>query len=187
MFCRLLKMVKCYLQWSSSKGQHRQQFRSYAFPRDSSSKCKRRHGWMHVCVEDIWLHHSNVWETWLWELVADVWCFFSAQGKWNTGKAHRKKRHFLMIPPGCTSKCQPMDVCLDKPFKTILRKCWVEYVSEISSVRSGSFYKSCMENASKHIQNNEAEEEDLFDLSFYTVISLGSFSLIFDKTSIHTN
>ena len=102
-------------------------------------------------------------------------------------ESSKEKKTFLMIPPGCTSKCQPMDVCIDKPFKTILRKCWVEYVSKISTVRSGSFYKSCMENASKHIQNDEEEEEDLFDLSFDTVISLGSFSLIFDKTSIHTN
>ena len=30
---------------------------------------------------------------------------------------------------GCTSKCQPMDVCNNKPF--ILRKCWVEYVAEM--------------------------------------------------------
>ena len=36
-----------------------------------------------------------------------------------------------MIPPGCTSKCQPMDVCINKPFKAILRKCWVNYISKI--------------------------------------------------------
>ena len=33
-----------------------------------------------------------------------------------------------MILAGCTSKCQPMDVCINKPFKAILRKCWVEHV-----------------------------------------------------------
>ena len=36
-----------------------------------------------------------------------------------------------MIPLGCTSKCQPMGVCINKPFKVILRKCWVIYVSKI--------------------------------------------------------
>ena len=36
-----------------------------------------------------------------------------------------------MIPAGCTSKCQPMDVCINKPFKAILRKCWVEHVSKV--------------------------------------------------------
>ena len=45
--------------------------------------------------------------------------------------------------------------------------------TDSSKVRSGSFYKSCMENASKHLQNNE-EEDDLFFSSFYTIISLSS-------------
>ena len=42
-----------------------------------------------------------------------------------------------------------------------------------SKIRSGSFYKTCMENASKHLKNNE-KEDDLFVLWFYTVISLRS-------------
>ena len=36
--------------------------------------------------------------------------------------------------------------------------------------RSGSFYKSCMENASKHFENDEGED-DFFVLWFYTVVS----------------
>ena len=126
-----------------------------------------------------------------------------------------------MIPPDCTSKCQPMDVYINKLFMAILRKCLVEHVSEVinkeyvqlrppsrqdmvdwvekafnyisnntqmvsrsldiwditaidsSKVRSGSSHKSCMENVSKHLQNDE-EEDDLFDVWFNTVISLGS-------------
>ena len=35
--------------------------------------------------------------------------------------------------PGCTSKHQPMDACINKTFKVILRKCWVEYVSEMTN------------------------------------------------------
>ena len=27
------------------------------------------------------------------------------------------------VPSGCTSKCQPLDVSLNKPFKDILRRC----------------------------------------------------------------
>ena len=42
-----------------------------------------------------------------------------------------------------------------------------------SKVRNESFYKSCMENANKELQNDE-EEDELFVLWFYTVISLGS-------------
>ena len=39
--------------------------------------------------------------------------------------------------------------------------------------KSGSFYKRCMEDASKYLQNDE-EEDDHFVLWFYAVISLGS-------------
>ena len=41
------------------------------------------------------------------------------------------KTDTLTIPAGCTSKCQLMDVCLNKPFKAILRKCWVNYISSV--------------------------------------------------------
>ena len=37
----------------------------------------------------------------------------------------------LQIPASFTSKCQPMDVCLNKPFKSVLRKCWVNYVATV--------------------------------------------------------
>ena len=118
-----------------------------------------------------------------------------------------------MISPGCTSKCKSMNVCINKPFKAILRTHWVEYVSEMineehiqlplpcrqdmvdwvekaftyisnniqmvsrsfdvcgittadfAKVQSGSFYKRCMEDKSKHLQNDE-EDDDLFVLRF---------------------
>ena len=35
-----------------------------------------------------------------------------------------------MVPPGCTSKCQPLDVCINKPFKGVLRNCWEDYVAD---------------------------------------------------------
>ena len=43
-------------------------------------------------------------------------------------KLLQNKFDVLMIPAGCTSKCQPMDVCINKPFKAILQRCWVEHV-----------------------------------------------------------
>ena len=76
-------------------------------------------------------HQSNARETWIWEFVADAWCFFSAQDTSKTEKAHRNKADILMILSSCTSKCQLMDVCINKLFKSILRKCWVECVSEM--------------------------------------------------------
>ena len=45
--------------------------------------------------------------------------------------------------------------------------------TDSSKVGRGSLYKSCLENASKHLQNDE-EEDELFALWFYTVIPLGS-------------
>ena len=41
------------------------------------------------------------------------------------------KSDILPIPAGCTSKCQPMGVCLNKPFKAVLRICWVKYVASV--------------------------------------------------------
>ena len=35
-----------------------------------------------------------------------------------------------MIPGGCTSKIQPLDVCQNKTFKTHCRSQWVEYMQQ---------------------------------------------------------
>ena len=36
-----------------------------------------------------------------------------------------------IIPGGCTSQIQPLNVCLNKPFKSILRKKLLEYVQSL--------------------------------------------------------
>ena len=43
----------------------------------------------------------------------------------------KSKSVILPIPAGCTSKCQPMDVSLNKPFKAVLRRSWVKYVASV--------------------------------------------------------
>ena len=43
-----------------------------------------------------------------------------------------------MVPPGCTSKCQPLDVCINKPFKGVLRNCWEDYIADIVTTRKKS-------------------------------------------------
>ena len=37
-----------------------------------------------------------------------------------------------IIPPGCTSKVQPVDVSLNKPFKAILKHKWEEYMQDMA-------------------------------------------------------
>ena len=39
--------------------------------------------------------------------------------------------NLIMVPPGCTSKCQPLDVCINKHFKGVLCNCWEDYVADI--------------------------------------------------------
>ena len=36
-----------------------------------------------------------------------------------------------MVTPGCTSKGQPLDVCINKPFKGVLSNCQEDYVADI--------------------------------------------------------
>ena len=37
----------------------------------------------------------------------------------------------LLLPAGYTSKCQPMEVSLNKPFKAVSRRFWVKYVASV--------------------------------------------------------
>ena len=48
-----------------------------------------------------------------------------------TSEANKKNVDVLFVPGGCTSKVQPLDVCLNKPFKSLLRCCWVEYIDAL--------------------------------------------------------
>ena len=37
----------------------------------------------------------------------------------------------VIIPGGCTSKIQPLDVCLNKPLKSVIRNKWIEYIHSL--------------------------------------------------------
>ena len=37
----------------------------------------------------------------------------------------------VKVPAGCTSKVKTLDVCIKKPFRSILRKYWEEYVVKV--------------------------------------------------------
>lgn len=167
---------------------------------------------MQIWTNDIWLKHTKEMSEKLgFENSLLTFDAFSAHKTDDIqAKLIKNKSDILMIPPGCTSKCQPMDVCINKPFKAVLRKCWVEYVSVVinkdkdhdkipppsrqdmvdwvekafntisldtemvkrsfdvcgitttdkSKVRNGAFYKSCMENANKHLQDDDDDAQD---------------------------
>ena len=45
-------------------------------------------------------------------------------------EAKSRNVDIIIIPGGCTSKIQPVDVCLNRPFKCIMRHKWKEYMEE---------------------------------------------------------
>ena len=48
-----------------------------------------------------------------------------------------------IIPGGCTSKVQPLDVCVNKPFKQLLKASWAQYLKQaVTSQPEGSKVKT---------------------------------------------
>ena len=88
---------------------------------------------IHVWVEDIWLKHTKAMPEKLafQNLLLTFDAFSAHKTDEIQGKLIEKKANILMIPPGCTSKSQLMDICISKSFKAILQNCWVEYVPEM--------------------------------------------------------
>ena len=82
-------------------------------------------GLMEVWVEEIWLKYvKDVSRQLGFDNSLLTFDAFSAHKTDDIqSKLVESKSDILMIPPGCTSKCQPMDVCINKPFQGILRKC----------------------------------------------------------------
>ena len=48
-----------------------------------------------------------------------------------------------VIQGGCTSKVQPLDVCVNKPFKQLLKASWAQYLKRaVSSTQDGTKVKT---------------------------------------------
>ena len=90
-------------------------------------------GLMEVWVEEIWLKYvREVSKQLRFDKSLLTFDAFSTHKTDDVqSKLVENKSDISMIPPGCTSKCQPMDACINKPFKAILRKCLVTYISKI--------------------------------------------------------
>ena len=74
---------------------------------------------MKVWTEETWLKHTEAECKRLG--FAIIWCFRHTFCWW----IQKSNSDFLPIPAGCNSKCQPVDVKLNKPFKAVLRRCLV--------------------------------------------------------------
>lgn len=102
-------------------------------------------GLMKVWVEEIWLKHVRA-ECKKLGFQNSLLSFDAFSAHLTDGvktQLLESNSDILQVPAGCTSKCQPMDVCLNKPFKAVLRKCWVQYVSSVvESFSEGSDGKS---------------------------------------------
>ncbi len=64
-------------------------------------------------------HALLVWDTFTGHMTDDV-----------SEELRRRNITVAMVPGGCTSKVQPLDVCLNKPFKSSCRNQWVEYMQQ---------------------------------------------------------
>ena len=76
-------------------------------------------------MEDIWFKHTKAMSEKLGfeNSLLTFDAFTGDKTDEIQGKLIEKNTDILMLPPGCTSKCQPVDVCINKPFKAILKKC----------------------------------------------------------------
>ena len=62
-------------------------------------------------------HALLVFDTFTGHLIDDVLASLAENNK-----------SYVLIPGSCTSKIQPLDVCLNKPFKTYIHGAWEEYM-----------------------------------------------------------
>ena len=87
--------------------------------------------WMDSDIMLRWLKSSNP-TIYKEKKVSPCIGFFSAHENDEFLKEARDNNvDVVVIPGGCTSKIQPLDVCLNKPFKSILRQSWLQYIESI--------------------------------------------------------
>lgn len=101
-----------------------------SFPRDVVVKVHQK-GWMDENLTKVWL--DEVWMKRPGALLKPrsllVWDMFRAH-LCDSVKAKLKdyRTRQAVIPGGCTSVLQPLDVSVNKPFKTYIRKLWISWM-----------------------------------------------------------
>lgn len=70
-------------------------------------------------------------------------------------EAKRDKTTLAVIPGGLTSVLQPLDVCLNKPFKDRLRKMWQEWMcsDQVQTTKGGNLKKPDIEVVAKWVKD----------------------------------
>ena len=122
-------------------------------------------GWNDATLTKVWLqkvllrHTKNrkallVWDTFKGHLTDEL-------------ESELRKRNIItaIIPGGCTSKIQPLDVCINKPFKGNFRASWMSYMQDsVSHLQNGERLKTPTKQqvvnwvvaANQHIGGNTA-------------------------------
>ncbi len=87
-------------------------------------------------IDEIWMAH--VLKTGCKESLLTLDSFRAHISESSKKKFHENDVHTCVIPGGCTSVLQPLDVCLNKPFKAHLRHCWQQYMLQETEKLEGS-------------------------------------------------
>ena len=99
-----------------------------------------------------------------------VWDMFRGHLTENVKKTAQKMDTTLaVIPGGLTSLLQPLDVCLNKPFKDRLRKMWIEWMAsgDVKTTKADNLMKPHIELVSKWVKDAwDTIPEDIIRRSF---------------------
>lgn len=110
------------------------------FKRKTKPKEKLPSGVFVECNKKGWMDESfvNLWVDEIWGKRPGALLHKKSLLVWDMFRAHlvdsvqknllRRKTHKAVIPGGCTSLLQPLDVSLNKPFKTKMRALWTEWM-----------------------------------------------------------
>jgi len=74
------------------------------------------------------------------------------------------KTDFALIPGGLTSVLQPLDVCLNKPFKGHMREQWIEWFTSAEKTFTKAGNMQMNGNMENELHKLDLEEDELAGL-----------------------
>ena len=95
-------------------------------------------GWMNQELVHVYI--ERIWRPFMEEVAEDMEMRKGSLLILDSFSAHKTPKiqetfqqadtNCVIVPSGCTPKVQPLDVSVNKPFKNILRACWVRYIRQ---------------------------------------------------------